>query len=220
MIFYHGSNQEIIKPIINGSNENNDYGPSFYLTQDYDQACLWACKNNSFGIVNKYYVEKKDFESLKILDLTDKSKFSVITWISILMHFRKLSSSYKEELENELEYIKKYYIDVSQYDIVIGFRADDSYFKFPLRFLSNSMSLEKLIKVYELGNLGIQYAFMSKRAINTLKHIESIDIGTSYCGRYYEIVKTATEEFQTIVKEKHDVNDTFLRDIMRNDKER
>ena len=71
MIIYHGSKKEIAKPIQGGSDAHNDYGPSFYLTLDLDEAQSWACKNDTIGLVNKYVVDSRAFSSFKILDLSD-----------------------------------------------------------------------------------------------------------------------------------------------------
>ena len=40
--------------------------------------------------------------------------------------------------------MEKYNIDISEYDLIIGYRADDSYFRFAEDFLNNSISVEKL----------------------------------------------------------------------------
>ena len=53
MKIYHGSKVVIKEPNVKGSNELNDYGPSFYLTKDLEAAKSWACKNDSIGIVNE-----------------------------------------------------------------------------------------------------------------------------------------------------------------------
>ena len=79
-------------------------------------------------MVNKYFVDNNKFEEFNILDLTDKSKYSVLNWMAILMHFRTLDSSFERSNRFVLEWLEKYYIDVTQYDVVIGYRADDSYF--------------------------------------------------------------------------------------------
>ena len=142
MKIYHGSKVIIEYPVVKGSNEANDYGPSFYLTKDLEAAKSWACKNNSVGVVNEYEINSSSFAKLRILDLTNKSKYSVLNWMAILMHFRELDSSFIRNNQLTLEWLQKYYIDVDDYDVIIGFRADDSYFRFPLRFVSNDLSFE------------------------------------------------------------------------------
>ena len=74
MKIYHGSKVLIEHPLIKGSNERNDYGPSFYMTKDLDAAKSWACKNDSIGVVNEYEIANSAFKRLKVLDLTNKDK--------------------------------------------------------------------------------------------------------------------------------------------------
>ena len=38
MNIYHGSKQVVDHPTLGGSNPHNDYGPSFYMTTDLNQA--------------------------------------------------------------------------------------------------------------------------------------------------------------------------------------
>lgn len=219
MVIYHGSKKKIEKPIVKGSDPTNDYGPSFYLTVDLDAAKSWACKDNVIGVVNKYTVSDRLYKKLRVLDLTDKSKYSVLNWVAILMHFRILDSTFKRNNELVLRWLEKYYINVDEYDVVIGFRADDSYFLFPLRFVSNDLAFEDLENVYLLGDLGIQYAFMSEKSINLLKFDQIIECDNEFLGRYPSIVDKASKEFNELLNKPRDPKKTYVLDLMRKDNE-
>lgn len=219
MKIYHGSKVVIKEPNVKGSNELNDYGPSFYLTKDLEAAKSWACKNDSIGIVNEYEIRDQSFDSLKILDLTNKTKFSVLNWMAILMHFRQLDTSFIKNNELTLNWLKKYYIDVNEYDVIIGFRADDSYFRFPLRFISNDLAFEDLEDVFLSGELGVQYAFMSQRAIKMLKFQNAIECDSNYLGHYYSIVSKASKEFDELLNRPRDPNKKYILDLMREENE-
>ena len=220
MKIYHGSKKIIEKPIYQGSNPENDYGPSFYMTLDLEAAKVWACKNDSLGIVNVFNIDKRTFDSLKILDLTDKSKYSVFNWLAILMHFRRLGSLFKEQNKYALEWLSKYYIDVNQYDIVIGYRADDNYFKFPIRFINGQLSFEDLENVFLSGDLGIQYAFVSKRSLEVLHFDSIVECEEEYLGRYYEVIKNANRFVEGVVTTAIDPSKTYIMDVLRKDNER
>ncbi len=215
MILYHGSKTLLKYPKPKGSNHTNDYGPSFYLTKDLESAKSWACRNDTVGIVNKYSIENKSYKKLKILDLTDKTKYSVLNWIAILMHFRKLDEAFKKTNQIVLDWLQQYYIDVEQYDVVVGFRADDSYFRFPTRFVTNDLAFEDLDNIYLLGSLGIQYAFMSKRAIGLLKFESEIPCEKAFVGHYYHVVCNATKAFDEILDYPRDPAKTYVLDLMR-----
>ena len=219
MIFYHGSKVIIQKPIKNVSNPTNDYGPSFYLTLDLQAAKSWACKNGTVGLVNKYEISTRTFKNFKILDLSNKSKYSVLNWIAILMHFRTLDTNFIKNNKIALDWLEKYYIDVNEYDVIIGFRADDSYFRFPTRFVSNDLALDDLEEVFLSGNLGIQYAFMSDRAINALKFNKVIECEDSFLGHYYSIVNKASQEFDIILNKPRDPSKKYILDLIRKDHE-
>ena len=141
MILYHGSKEIISSPKVHGSNSRNDYGPAFYLTKDLESAHIWACKNNSVGFVNAYELEEK---GLKILNLVDTNKWSVLNWLAILLHFRTLPYEFINSFFARLKFIEEhYYIDVTKYDLVVGYRADDAYFRFPLDFVRGNITLEQ-----------------------------------------------------------------------------
>lgn len=219
MIIYHGSKNIINKPLVAGSDKRNDYGAAFYLTLDLEAAKSWACKHDSLGIVNKYSIRNDVFRSLKILDLTNKEQYSVLNWIAILMHFRELDNSFIKSNELVLKWLERYYIDVSQYDVVIGFRADDAYFRFPIRFVSNDLAFEDLEMVFKLGHLGVQYAFISKKAINALKFIKSIECESTYLGHHHSLVAAANKEFNEVLNLARDPKKTYILDLMRKNDE-
>ena len=217
MIIYHGSKAIIENPLFKGSNPSNDYGPAFYLTTDLNSAKSWARKNDELGVVNKYYVDNETFQSLKVLDLTDKNIYSVLNWMAILMHFRELSASFKKIHTNILDWLSKYYINVDDYDVIIGYRADDSYFRFPISFIDNRLSFEDLETAYRSGNLGIQFAFISKRAIKALKFESVIECENTFIGQYHSTVSKASEEVKELLSAPKDANKTYIFDLMRKD---
>lgn len=218
MIIYHGSKLTIKNPIPHGSDPHNDYGPSFYMTTSLEGAKIWACKQNSLGVVNEYEIRKSDYDNLKILDLTDKTKYSPLHWIAILMHFRVLPSNFKENYKTLLDWIAQYYIDVDDYDIVIGYRADDAYFRFPISFIQNRLSYEDLERIYQLGDLGIQYAFMSEKAIKSLRFVRTIECEENFIGKYFEIVQESTSQFQKTLDLPVNPDKTYLINMVQNKK--
>ena len=207
MKVYHGSKRIIDQPIVNGSKADNDYGPAFYLTKDLESAHEWACRNGTIGIVNIYDL---NLNGLKVLDLTQKS---VLNHLAILLHFRSLDSGFKDSFIYRLKKIEQYfYIDISEYDVVIGYRADDAYFRFPLDFVRGNLTLEQLEYSYNLGELGIQYALMSQKAINHLKFIKSIESEDKYISNYFSKVMDATHKFDELNK---DEDGKRITDILR-----
>ena len=214
MKIYHGSKEQIKEPIYKGSDEHNDYGPAFYLTVDFESACIWATKNDSTGLVNVYNV---NLDNLKVLDLTDKTKYSVLHWITILLEHRQLEHSFEVLNRGRINWlIKNYHVDIDEFDIVKGFRADDAYFRFPKEFVNGNISIELLEDVFKLGSLGIQYAFISEKAIKRLHFDRCIETKRQYIGVYYNQVKEATSLFDELLSKSIDSNEgTRIRDLMK-----
>lgn len=208
---YHGSEYIIEKPIYGKGNIHNDYGLGFYCTQNLDMAKEWANRTTRSGYANKYSFDER---GLKILDLTDKSKYSVLNWIAILIHNRELSENDRIDYEDTLAFLEKYYIDVTQYDVVIGYRADDAYFRFPLMFVRNILTFEKLEEIYLLGNLGKQYVLISEKAFGRIKFVGAISSEPIYFERYHRRKDGADNSYRELERLERASKGTRVRDLM------
>ena len=111
--------------------------------------------------------------------------------------------------------INKYYIDVSQYDVVIGYRADDSYFRFAKDFLNNTISIQKLSLAMKLGELGKQIVLISEKAFDALSFLESeaVDVKVYYAKRATRDLK-ARKDYDTSFSD-HAKDEKYINDIMR-----
>lgn len=210
MVLYHGSINIIEKPIYHGSKGTNDYGYGFYCTENIDLAKEWSCVNNETnGYANKYEL---DLNKLNVLDLTSK-EYSILNWIAVLLKFRQfdISSDIAKEAKNYL--IKNFYVDITKYDVVIGYRADDSYFRFAKDFISNTISVQKLAKAMELGNLGKQIVLISEKAHNEIKYISSeIADHTIFYTKRVSRDKKARENY--LKSSKNALSGLYIREII------
>ena len=165
-VLYHGSEFIIKEPEYLKGNVHNDYGLGFYCTTNKELAKEWAAKRTGKGYINKYSLRD---DRLKILDLTKPPFNDVLYWVSLLMHNRELSSNLRSNYPREIKYLEeKYLLNVSEYDVVIGYRADDSYFSFAQDFLNGTISYSQLNEAMRLGKLGQQYVIKSQRAFERL----------------------------------------------------
>lgn len=214
LTLYHGSENIIDKPSLDKGKVNNDYGRGFYCCKDNELAKEWACKKGNDGYVNKYELELK---GLKVLDLQEE-KYNVLHWIALLLENRKLtiSSSIADIASYYLH--MNYLIDISKYDVIIGYRADDSYFAYAEAFISNSLPLNSLKKSLMLGNLGIQVVLVSNKAFDNLEYINSELVDKDiYFSRFYNRDKKARKIYKNEIKNVTSlINDTFIMDIIRN----
>lgn len=213
LILYHGSDHIVKTPLFGKGNKNNDYGQGFYCTQHIELAKEWATKNNVDGYCNKYELETN---GLKILDLT-KEKYMTLKWLSILLEHREFDKT--ETTERVSSIIKnKFHMDILDYDLIIGYRADDSYFDFVQAFLSNTISLSSLAKIMKLGNLGLQYVLLSKKSFSQIKFTEYEKVDKSYYFKFKQRDEEASKQFIIILKnETYDESEIYAMDIIRKD---
>ena len=211
LILYHGSVSIITKSMIGFGKTTNDYGLGFYLTEDRELASEWASSKKSACYVNKYQIDTSDLE---ILDL-NSDNYDTLHWLNILIQNRGVHGT-TTVMRGGIEYINKHFsIDISQYDVIKGYRSDDSFFSFTRAFLSNQISLEQLSRAMKLGGLGQQFVLKSPKAFDNLQFInyEEVDY-IIYSAKYMERDAKARDDFRKEL-EKDDFEGTFIRDIIR-----
>ena len=167
MILYHGSDKIIEQPKYRGGKDNNDYGYGFYCTEYPELAREWAVTSERDGFINSYEL---DVNGLNILRLEN---YSVLTWLSILLVNREFLVDTPLSREAKRYIVNEFGIDYSKYDIIIGYRADDSYFTFAQDFLRNVISYEQLSKAMHFGELGDQVVLKSELAFSRIQFLSN-----------------------------------------------
>lgn len=211
LTIFHGSTNIIEKPIFGKGKPYNDYGLGFYCTKERDLSKEWACLEGIDGFNNEYEIFTNN---LNILNLCDE-KYSILHWLTILVENRKFRIS-TPIMKKGIEWlINNYHLDIESYDIIIGYRAYDSYFGFARDFLTNQISLTQLSYAMKLGKLGIQFVLKSKKAFDNIKFIkyEPVDSSIYYLKRRMRDEK-ARKDYHDIL-EKYDENGIFIRDLIK-----
>ena len=193
IILYHGSDHVIEKPRYNFGKKDNDFGKGFYCTREVELGKEWACLSGESGIVNVYTL---NIENLKILRL-NAVNFSILHWLTLLTQSREVDNI--ENLE-ALEFLNKNFsIDISKYDLIVGYRADDSYFSFARDFINDGITLQTLYQAMTLGKLGTQYVLKSKKAFDTIEFNEKIEVPENqYYPKYKERDSSARSNYQKL----------------------
>ena len=219
-ILYHGSPNIIEEPVFGKGKPYNDYGRGFYCTKSFDMAKEWAVTEGTDGYANRYEL---DLEGLKVLNLSDE-KYNILNWLAILMENRVGRINTPIEKRGREYLIENFLPDYKDYDVIIGYRADDSYFSFARSFVQNGISLSQLSYAMKLGKLGEQIVLMSEKAFS---QIHFLDYETVSSGEYYPKRKCRDEEAREAFRkeaEKDDIDGIYMRDIIRekmvNDDER
>ena len=210
---YHGSDHAIEKPDRYSGKKYNDYGQGFYCTEDLAMAGEWACKNNTDGIINKYTI---DISNLNILNLFDE-KYNILHWMALLLQNRTFHVSDGLETDARDYIVKEFAIDIGSYDIIKGYRADDSYFAFAEAFIQNRLPLRSLNIALRLGKLGEQIMIRSDKAFSSLQY-EGAEVAakSTYYSRFEERDINARETYRNQIKgSKAYKEDIFVLDILR-----
>lgn len=212
---YHGSRVRVPRPQYGIGSPYNDYGLGFYCTEYVDLAREWACPDLSDGFVNKYLL---DMGGLSLIDL-DSEDFGSLNWLAVLLENRKFDVSTPVMKRAKGFMMERYAVDLSAADVVMGYRADDSYFSFARAFLDNRISLRQLEEALRFGKLGRQVALKSPKAFEAVSFIESFPVdGSIWYSRRALRDKKARADYREMV-DSGDVrsDDIFMIDLLRGD---
>ena len=207
---YHGSEQLVEVPTFGRGKKNNDFGMGFYCTQSDHLAKEWAVSSLRNGFSNRYVM---DTEYLNILNL-NSTDYTILNWIAVLVEHRLFSIKTPVARRAKRYLIDNFSINVNAYDIVTGYRADDSYFDYAESFLNNGISVEQLARAMQLGKLGEQIVIKSQYAFSKLKY-EGFDVAEK--DIFYVLRKARDDEANQLYLEMlEEENDgLYIQDIMR-----
>ena len=215
LTIYHGSQQIVETPKFGMGKKYNDYGQGFYCTENIELAKEWACPVKNDGYSNKYIMH---LEGMNVMHLT-KGEFNILNWLAILLANRRfdITSSIGN---NAREFIlSRFMPDTTNVDVMIGYRADDSYFSFAEDFVNNTISLKDLNFAMQLGTLGEQVVLLSERSFG---QIEFAGYEVADYREYYYMRAKRDQNARTAYanrKKNFDqlMDDIFILDIMRED---
>ena len=207
---YHGSEKIVEQPIFGEGKKNNDFGLGFYCTLSEELAKEWAVSSLRDGFANRYTL---DSEYLNILNL-NSPEYTILNWIAVLVEHRLFSIKTPVARRAKRYLIENFSINVNAYDLIIGYRADDSYFDYAESFLNNGISVEQLSRAMQLGKLGEQIVLKSKFAFSNLKY-EGFDIAEK--NQYYVLRKARDDEANQLYFEilEEESDGLYIQDIIR-----
>ena len=207
---YHGSTQIVEVPIFGEGRKNNDFGLGFYCTESNDLAKEWAVSSLRDGFSNRYTL---DTEYLNILNLNSPD-YTILNWMAVLVEHRLFSIKTPVARRAKRYLIENFGVNVNAYDLIIGYRADDSYFDYAEAFLNNTITVEQLSRAMRLGKLGEQIVIKSKFAFSKIR-FEGFEVAEK--GTYYVLRKArddaAGQMYLDIQEEESD--GLYIQDIMR-----
>lgn len=207
---YHGSDKIVDQPVFGGGKKNNDFGYGFYCTENEELAKEWSVSSKRNGFSNRYTL---DTEYLNILNLNG-SGYTILNWIAVLVEHRLFSIKTPVARRAKRYLTDHFSVNVNAFDLIIGYRADDSYFDYAELFLNNGISVEQLSYAMRLGKLGEQIVIKSKFAFSRLQYAGAEPVEKD---RYYVLRKNRNDEANRLYQEMLEEEDDglYIQDIMR-----
>ncbi len=207
---YHGSKQIVEVPTFGLGRKNNDFGLGFYCTESNDLAKEWAVSSLNDGFSNRYTL---DTEYLNTLNLNSPN-YTILNWIAVLVEHRLFSIKTPIARRAKQYLIEHCGVNVNAFDLITGYRADDSYFDFAEAFLNNAITVEQLSRAMRLGKLGEQIVIKSQFAFSKIKY-EGFEVARK--DEFYVLRKARDDEAnQTYLDIQEEESDgLYVQDIIR-----
>lgn len=207
---FHGSEKVIEAPSFGEGKRNNDFGLGFYCTETENLAKEWAVSSLRDGFCNRYTL---DTEYMKILNLNSPD-YTILNWIAVLVEHRLFSIRTPIARRAKKYLIDNFGINVNAFDIVTGYRADDSYFDYAESFLNNAISVEQLAAAMKLGKLGEQIVLKSQFAFSRIR-FEGFDVAEK--EEFYVLRKARNDKANRLYLEllEEESDGLYIQDIIR-----
>ena len=207
---FHGSEKVIEAPSFGEGKRNNDFGLGFYCTETENLAKEWAVSSLRDGFCNRYTL---DTEYMKILNLNSPD-YTILNWIAVLVEHRLFSIRTPIARRAKKYLIDNFGVNVNAYDLITGYRADDSYFDYAESFLNNAISVEQLAAAMKLGKLGEQIVLKSQFAFSRIR-FEGFDVAEK--EEFYVLRKARDDEANRLYLEllEEESDGLYIQDIIR-----
>lgn len=175
-LLFHGAKGEIKGDVsVSVGRSNNDFGQGFYTGESYEQAIS--------------FVSGFEKSSVYFLDFYDKNlkckKYEVNQeWMMTIAYYRGVLDVYKEH-----PIVKKLISEARDCDYIVAPIADNRMFQIINSFIDGEITDEQCKHCLAATHLGLQYVFISERAIKQVKLIEKCYISNKE-KEYYKNIRS------------------------------
>ena len=155
LVLYHGSKKGIVGDIAPISRDECDFGSGFYMGTNTLQPLTLVCNEDK----PKFYTVELDMTGLKVLT------------VEIGMDWAMLIAYYRKEMESAkgTPIYEKYAHMADDYDVIIGYIANDRMYTELSRFFNRTLTDVALINCLSALDLGKQYVAISEKACKQIK---------------------------------------------------
>lgn len=170
----------------------------------------WAASSLRDGFSNRYAL---DTEYMKILNLNSPD-YTILNWIAVLVEHRLFTIKTPVARRAKRYLIDNFGVNVNAYDLITGYRADDSYFDYAESFLNNAISVELLANAMRLGKLGEQIVLKSQFAFSRIQ-FEGFEVAEK--EEFYVLRKSRDDEANRLYLEmlEEETDGLYIQDIIR-----
>lgn len=171
----------------------------------------WGAGAERDGYANCYELE---LSGLEILDLNEE-EYCILHWLAVLLKNRQFDVSSALALEAREYLLEHFLVDYDGYDIITGYRADDSYFSFAQDFINGTISYRQLCNAMKLGRMGQQLVLKSPRAFEQL-YFTGYELAKSreWYAKKIQRDKKARREYFDVEKNRRQKGDIYITQIM------
>ena len=174
-LLFHGAKSEINGEIdIHKGRHNNDFGQGFYTGESYEQAISFV---SGFAHSSVYYICFDD------TDLRCKRYEVNQEWMMTIAYYRGKLDMYKNHST-----IKTLIEQSKDCDYIIAPIADNRMFQIINAFIDGEITDEQCKHCLAATNLGMQYIFISERAVSQAKILERCYISANE-REYYKNIR-------------------------------
>jgi hypothetical protein len=126
--------------------------------------------------------------------------YHILNWLAILLENRRFELSSPVSVRARQYILDTFLPDYKGFDLIEGYRADDSYFSFSRAFLSNTITLGQLRRAMHLGKLGEQVVLRSPAAFDAISFVDASPVDASiYHVKRMARDRNAREDFQKML---------------------
>lgn len=204
IILFHGAKDTIDLPIdLSHSKQDNDLGIGFYCGESLKQSAMYTAgyKNSSA------YVFSFDLNKLKGLKLNVDLK-----WMLAIAYYRGKLDNYKDH-----EIIVKIRNEIENSDYIIAPIADNKMFSLINNFIDGELTDEQCKHCLSSTNLGNQYVFKTKKALNNLKVLARLyfceEEKNAYLNEREENIKIGNDKVKA-ARSKYAGKGKYINDIL------
>ncbi len=126
---------------------NYHFGPGFYCTESDELAKEWAVSSLRDGFSNRYTL---DTEYLSVLRL-NSPEYTILNWIAVLVEHRLFSVKTPVAGRAKRYLIDNFSVNVNAFDVITGYRADDSYFDYAVN--TCNISGNDFVKMFVISSV-------------------------------------------------------------------